>query len=318
MGRMKCEIGRVGSTEDPAYDATDFSPIRAPEPGDWFAEHHERGQTFDQFVASRPNLPAKGRRTIYLVALGGLDTDTDVLARYARAFYTLPVKWLDTIDLANVGATSRRNPHTGQTQLLAPDILKYLKTIVPDDAYALIALTDSDLYPDPRWNFVFGQASLRDRVGVWSFARYDDPDEKLVLRRKLALMVHELAHIFGVKHWRSGTFRSRNLAITLVANGASQAEGRRRDRRADRRGETVASATPPRAVPRSGYGRRYGFVPWVASARAGCTGHWVPQDHHDLAVPVVRDQLGDDRAGDVVGLAPAPGRHDDVRLLAVA
>jgi archaemetzincin len=30
-----------------------------------------------------------------------------------------------------------------------------------------------DLYPDPAWNFVFGQASLRERVEVFSFARYD-------------------------------------------------------------------------------------------------------------------------------------------------
>jgi archaemetzincin len=29
-----------------------------------------------------------------------------------------------------------------------------------------------DLYPEPSWNFVFGQASLNERVGVYSFARY--------------------------------------------------------------------------------------------------------------------------------------------------
>jgi len=30
-----------------------------------------------------------------------------------------------------------------------------------------------DLYPDPSWNFVFGQTSLPGYVGVYSFARYD-------------------------------------------------------------------------------------------------------------------------------------------------
>ena len=29
----------------------------------------------------------------------------------------------------------------------------------------------TDLYLDDRWNFVFGQASLRGRIGVFSFAR---------------------------------------------------------------------------------------------------------------------------------------------------
>ncbi len=190
----------IGSTSDPAFAPGDFTPIRAPEPSDWLAEHREPGQTFAQFVSSKPNVPSKGRRTIYLVPLGALDVDTEVLQRYARAYYSLPVELMDTIDLEHVGATSRRNSYTGDTQLLTRDILRYLKTIVPKDAYALIALTDVDLYPDPSWNFVFGQASLRDRVGVYSFARYDDPDAKLVLRRQLKLMVHELGHIFGVQH----------------------------------------------------------------------------------------------------------------------
>ena len=30
-----------------------------------------------------------------------------------------------------------------------------------------------DLYPRDEWNFVFGLASIRDRTGVFSFARYD-------------------------------------------------------------------------------------------------------------------------------------------------
>ena len=61
-----------------------------------------------------------------------------------------------------------------------------------------------DLYPDPRWNFVFGQASLRDRLGVFSFARYDpffygksrgSRYQELLLRRSAKLLVHETAHI---------------------------------------------------------------------------------------------------------------------------
>mgnify|MGYP000107882883 CR=1 FL=1 len=35
------------------------------------------------------------------------------------------------------------------------------------------AVTMTDLYPSEDWNFVFGQASLRNRVGAYSFARYD-------------------------------------------------------------------------------------------------------------------------------------------------
>jgi archaemetzincin len=40
-------------------------------------------------------------------------------------------------------------------------------------AFCLNAVTMEDLYPDPQWNFVFGEASLPDRTGVFSFARYN-------------------------------------------------------------------------------------------------------------------------------------------------
>jgi len=67
----------------------------------------------------------------------------------------------------------------------------------------------TDLYPDPSWNFVFGQASLRERVGVYSFARYDpafygeirkEGYQKLMLKRSLRVLSHETAHMFGLQH----------------------------------------------------------------------------------------------------------------------
>jgi Peptidase family M54 len=62
-----------------------------------------------------------------------------------------------------------------------------------------------DLYPDPAWNFVFGQASPHDRVGVCSFARYL-PGEAgaaaglLLLRRSCKVLAHETAHLLGIAH----------------------------------------------------------------------------------------------------------------------
>ena len=66
-----------------------------------------------------------------------------------------------------------------------------------------------DLYPDPRWNFVFGQASLHDRVGVFSFARYDpaffgepcgNRYQQLLLRRSGRVLAHETARMFSLAH----------------------------------------------------------------------------------------------------------------------
>ncbi len=66
-----------------------------------------------------------------------------------------------------------------------------------------------DLYPDPAWNFVFGSASLYERVGVFSFARYDPAffgeargkDFKTkMLRRSTKVLAHEIGHMFGLQH----------------------------------------------------------------------------------------------------------------------
>jgi len=66
-----------------------------------------------------------------------------------------------------------------------------------------------DLYPEPSWNFVFGQASLTERVGVYSFARYDpafygeargQDYQALLLRRSLKVLTHETGHMFGLAH----------------------------------------------------------------------------------------------------------------------
>jgi archaemetzincin len=104
---------------------------------------------------------------------------------------------------------SRRNPSTGQLQLLTSDLLDLLRNRLPGDAFALLGITMIDLYPDPHWNFVFGQASLSDRVGVYNFARYDPKfygeapagdTRGLMLRRSCKVLAHETGHIFGIEH----------------------------------------------------------------------------------------------------------------------
>jgi archaemetzincin len=68
----------------------------------------------------------------------------------------------------------------------------------------VLGLTTSDLWPGEGWNFVFGQASLSDRVGVWSIARYGNLENPqmsgLVYRRTFLVAVHETGHMLGIQH----------------------------------------------------------------------------------------------------------------------
>lgn len=190
-----------------------FDPIPKPGSSDWLANHPEEGQTFDQFVRSEPNRPDRKRGVLYFQPLGRFDPETspslDQLRQFASAFFMMEVKLLEPIDVAKANITTRKNPHTHNTQLYTLDILALLQKKLPADAYALLAITMEDLYPDPKWNFVFGQASLRERVGVYSFARYDpafygDNREAnwktLMLRRSCKVLAHETIHMFGIQH----------------------------------------------------------------------------------------------------------------------
>ncbi len=191
----------------------DFRPVPSPGPSDWLANHPEAGQTFQQFVRSRPNRPDERRKKLYLQPLGSFGQHQgpaqDQLRRFTTAFFMMEVEVLPPLELAQVRVTSRKNPFTGQVQLLTTDILRLLERHLPTDAFALVAITMTDLYPEPSWNFVFGQASPRDRVGVYSFARYDprfygeaQPADaaSVILRRSSKVLAHETGHMFAMAH----------------------------------------------------------------------------------------------------------------------
>lgn len=192
---------------------TDFEPIPVPKRGDWLAEHPEAGQTFEDFVRTRINKPDRLRDKIYLLPLGqfleGRSPSLETLKAYGAAYFAMYVKILPSVTITSFQLRTRVNPFSGNRQILTSDILTLLKSRLPADAFCLLAITMEDLYPDPSWNFVFGQASLQDRVGVFSFARYDpafygegrgNDYQQLLLRRSCKVLAHEIGHMFSLTH----------------------------------------------------------------------------------------------------------------------
>jgi len=117
------------------------------------------------------------------------------------------VKVNKPLSLKVIPASARRtHPTWGDKQILTTYVLD---TVLPPrlakDAAALIAFTPSDLWPGEGWNFVFGQASLRERVGVWSIHRNGDPAKgpsafRLCLLRTIKTATHETGHMFSMLH----------------------------------------------------------------------------------------------------------------------
>ena len=185
-----------------------FKPMGEPGPFDWLATHKEKGQTFEEYLNEDPTVPTAERRTIYVQPLGKFTTAqnraVNAAADYIGAFYGLPVKLLSAKQLSEplrikdfrtaLGAAHRQI----RTGYILDEVLR---PAIPSDAAALLAFTNEDLFPDSSMNYVFGQASLENRVGVWSLSRLDDAADGLTfLRRTLKIAVHETGHMFGMRH----------------------------------------------------------------------------------------------------------------------
>jgi len=187
------------------------APLGPPEPGDWLQHHKEPGQTFDQYLKAHPTRPTGKRNALYIQPIGHFTPrQRQVLkltAEFMSRYFCLPVKVANDLPLSEIPSRARRtHPSWGDHQILSTYVLdRVLKPRLPADAVSYLALTTSDLWPGRGWNFVFGQASLRDRVGVWSVYRNGEPEKSAAhfteyLLRTLKTATHETGHMFYVWH----------------------------------------------------------------------------------------------------------------------
>lgn len=197
------------------------------QPGDWLETHPEKNLTLVEYIHKNPVRPDPVRNKIYVQPIGNFTAKEIVLiqltAQYLEAFYGLKtvirerwnpqiipkknrriVKQLPVFNKDSSAILSYYDDTTSEqlhTHYILHDLLK---PNLPKDATVMIALCDNDLYPEETWNYVFGQASLKDRVGVWSFFRFGDssnPNQfNEVLLRTLKVASHETGHMFSIKH----------------------------------------------------------------------------------------------------------------------
>ncbi|MDP6633907.1 MAG: archaemetzincin [Phycisphaerae bacterium] len=185
--------------------------IRKPKPGDWLDRHYEPGQTFARYLNSNPVRPIGVRSIIYVQPLGAFTKSQrksiSLAAEFMGLYFNTKVVIRKDLPLTVIPPAARRvHPQWKVKQILSTYVLdKVLYPRLPKDAAAYIAFTASDLWPGAGWNFVFGQASLRKRVGVWSVHRNGEPDKspadfRLFLLRTLKTATHETGHMFTMLH----------------------------------------------------------------------------------------------------------------------
>jgi archaemetzincin len=186
-------------------------PLDPPRPGEWLAEHREKGQTFRQYLAANPVRRGPDLSAIHVCRIGEFDDPqarvVEEVQRFLGLFFDVPVHFRRHVPFDAIPAEARRkHPTTGDRQLLTGYVLHdLLEPDRPADALAYVALTARDLWPGDGWNFVFGQANLRRRVAVFSLARGGYPGRgagafRLCLRRTALIAAHELGHVLTMQH----------------------------------------------------------------------------------------------------------------------
>ena len=205
----------VAVAEDPLAPAIArirplFKPKTPAQPGDWLAEHKEAGQTYAEFRAITPRPAVESYSTLRIVPIGSLSKGQrevlGIVQDFMKAFFGLALAIDPLVPLAGIPADARRFQYfEGPDQLLTTYLLNtvLMQRRQAKDA-AVLGITASDLWPGPGWNFVFGQASLKERVGVWSMARNGDADRddmrKICAVRTVMTATHETGHMFGIRH----------------------------------------------------------------------------------------------------------------------
>ena len=71
----------------------------------------------------------------------------------------------------------RINEYTRQPQYFVPNLIDHLKKMQRKrhnrrELFA-VGVTMLDIYPHPKWNFVYGEASVDEGIVIYSFARFD-------------------------------------------------------------------------------------------------------------------------------------------------
>ncbi|MBK7580882.1 MAG: hypothetical protein IPI67_11815 [Myxococcales bacterium] len=195
-------------------DPTLFEKKHAAKPGEWLDRFKEPGESFLRYKSKSPIRPDSKRDALVLQPLGSFSPkDGAVLEKmrdFMGAFFALPVELRSPISLPTKGRRTRSEGGRKWTQHHTRVLLdEVLGPRVPKNAVVYVGVTLEDLYPEPSWNFVFGQATLDERVGVYSLARFfpafwAEPNTEAARTRGIAksvqILVHETGHAFSMAH----------------------------------------------------------------------------------------------------------------------
>lgn len=128
--------------------------------------------------------------------------DSTFLLRLALC---LEERFLHTFSVERVLRLPRTVLNSDRNQLFLSTLVSRLTSRTPPNGGVMLAVTEFDLYKTSH-KFIFGDANENQRVAVISTHRlrgefYGEPhDESQLFERSLKEGVHNVGHLFGLKH----------------------------------------------------------------------------------------------------------------------
>ncbi|GMH71983.1 hypothetical protein TrLO_g6940 [Triparma laevis f. longispina] len=210
----------------PAFDISMSASLPKALPGDWLFDRKESGQTVSFYQRQiKPGgqylVPNRTMNKILLVPIGKSFSSEighmfiPLLTRLCSDFFTgFEVEAYPT-PISLKGVTRRENEYENLQYKIDEIFTKINKETSRDHKiYARLGITLEDIYPDDNWNFVYGQARMIERCGVFSFCRHSPlfntgakstsiphpVSLSKFLRRCAKTMTHEITHMLGIRH----------------------------------------------------------------------------------------------------------------------
>ena len=179
--------------------------------GDWNDVHKEPGQSFRKWLQRNPPRLTTFRYKLIVQPIGRFSRKEHnmvvSLASLLSVYFTTTVVLKRPIRGRRLRRIQKRR-HMGTLQYRTTSVMDtLLKPRLKHDTAAILGITANSLWPGNDWNFVFGEALLRERMAVMSFhhiaaSRSRDGisayDRTLIRAMKIA--THEVNHLFSITH----------------------------------------------------------------------------------------------------------------------
>lgn len=188
-------------------------PMGSVRPGEWQAFWNEPEESPRRYVVGMPNVQSPTRRTLDILPVGAFTPAQERIleetVRYVEVYFNTAVQRLPTRPASQLPMEARHTVRGQATRLHASYMVDtYLKPLRREESWGIMAVTALDLHAGSGREGIYGETLLYGRTGIFSMARFGDPDKdaqtyRTVLARTLKCATHEIGHLLSLRHCKT-------------------------------------------------------------------------------------------------------------------